>query len=229
MRQTSETDRGADLDHDFPIVIATMPASAGQRKIAFVALGVLLAFIGLTIPFANIQLARVDAFVPVIQTVMCVADLLTAALLFAQYSVCPQRAVLALASGYIFSGLFAFLQTLAFPGAYFPFALIGDGLNSAGWLFVLWHTAFLLAVIVYAMSKDASQVINPQVINRSDPSTGVTIAITVACVVVATAGLTWIATKGAGYLPSLYQNAIDQASFAQDVTAFLSLLNVMAL
>ena len=72
MQKTSIHDLGADPGYDFPIV-ATMPASARQRKItlgALVALGVIVA---ITIPFANIQLAPVDAFVPVIQTVMCVA------------------------------------------------------------------------------------------------------------------------------------------------------------
>ena len=59
-----------------------------------------------------------------------------------------------LAGGYVFSGLFAFLQTLAFPGAYSANGLIGDGTNSPAWLFVLWHSSFLLAVIVYALSKD---------------------------------------------------------------------------
>jgi hypothetical protein len=39
-------------------------------------------------------LPRVNAFTPVIQTVFCVADLLTATLLFAHYWVQPQRALL---------------------------------------------------------------------------------------------------------------------------------------
>jgi PAS domain S-box-containing protein len=224
MEQTSEGNRGADLDHGFPIVIATMPATGRQRKIAFAALVVLAGFTALTISFANIQLARVDAFVPVIQTVMSVIDLLTAALLLAQYSIYPQRAVLVLASGYVFSGLFAFLQTLAFAGAYAPAPLIGDALNSAGWLFVLWHTTFLLAVVVYAMAKDAGEAAD-----RSTPSTGVTIGVTVAGVLTATAGLTWVATGGVGSLPSLYRDATTQASFAHVANIFLALLNVTAL
>jgi PAS domain S-box-containing protein len=223
MQKTSIHDLGADPGYDFPIV-ATMPASAGQRKItlgALVALGVIVA---ITIPFANIQLAPVDAFVPVIQTVMCVANLVTAVLLFARYSVYPQHAVLALASGNLFSGLFAFLQTLAFPGAYARTGLIGDALNSAGWLFVLWHTAFLLSVIIYTLSKDADVDAN-----RSGRSTGVTIGVTIACVAAATAGSTWIATMGVGYLPSLYENAVQQAPFARGVNFFLWLLNATAL
>src|SRR5215472_6343787 len=98
-------------DQDFPIAIATMRATGRQGKIALFAFLLLALLIAITLPFANIQLARVDAFVPVIQTVMCLADFLTAMFLFAQYTVKPQLAVLVLASGFIFAGLFAFLQT----------------------------------------------------------------------------------------------------------------------
>ena len=105
-------------------------------------------------PFASVPLPRVDAFIPVIQTVVCIAELVTAILLFAQYSIQPQLGLLALASGYIFSGLFAFLQTLAFPGAYAPTGLIGDPLKSAVYLFCLWHVALPTAVMVYALSAD---------------------------------------------------------------------------
>src|SRR5215831_19235902 len=200
-----EGDRGPEVDRDVPIVIASLPASTRQRRIAFGALVILVAFIALTIPFANIELAQVEPFVSVIQTVMCFADLLTAALLFAGYSVYPRRAILALASGYIFSGLFAFLQTLAFPGAYAGLPLIGDVLNSAGWLFVFWHASFLLAVIAYVMLKDEAA-------SRPGPPTRVTIGVTVACVLAATAGLTLVATVGAGYLPRLYLNVTNMTS-----------------
>jgi Membrane-associated sensor, integral membrane domain len=142
---------GAD---DFPIVIATVPANARHYKIAFGGFIILMVVVAIIMPFATIQLPRVEAFIPVIQTVMCIADLLTAALLFAHYRVQPQRALLALAGGFVSSGLFALLQTLAFPGAYGPGAVIGDDRNSAGWLFVFWHTVFPLAVIVYALWKD---------------------------------------------------------------------------
>ena len=209
---------------EFPIAIATMPASDRQRKIAFGALVVLFAVIAITIPIANIQLTRVNAFVPVIQTVMCLADLLAAVLLFAQYSVYPERAVLALASGYVFSGLFAFLQTLAFPGAYASGALIGDEVNSAGWLFVCWHTTFPLAVIAYTLLKD----------NAGPPyhwglSTNATIGVAVACVVVVTTALTFIATAGARYLPSLYVSVTHQVPSTNYINVYLSLLSATTL
>src|SRR6266481_4711750 len=114
---------------DFPLVIATVPATDRQRTMA---VGVVIVF-----------------------------DLVTATLLFAQFSIQPQRALLALASGYIFSGSFAFLQTLAFPGGYAPAGLIGDGLNSPAWIYVLWHTSFPAAILFYSLSNDATRAARP--------------------------------------------------------------------
>jgi two-component sensor histidine kinase len=208
---------------DFPVTVATMPANARQRGIALGGFVLLAAAVAITLPFANIELARVNAFRPVIQTVMCFADLITATLLFAQFAVQPHPALLAIASGYVFSGLFAFLQTLAVPGEYGPNALIGDELNSARWLFVFWQTSFPLAVIAYILLKDADKAAN-----QRGRSTGVTIGITIACVVTATTGLTWVATGG-GYLPSVYAGLLRQAPFADDVNIFLALLNAVAL
>src|SRR3954451_24041550 len=138
----------------FPFIIASTPPDAGQRKLVVVIIGLLVLGIAIAIPFADVQGPRIDAFIPVLQTVMCVADLITAILLFAQYSIQPQRALLVLASGYVCSGTFAFLQTLAFPGAYAPTGLL-PGADTASWFFLLWHTTFPLAIMLYAVLKDA--------------------------------------------------------------------------
>lgn len=184
---------------DFPLVIATMPATDRQRAIAVGIVIVLIVAAAVMAPFARIQVGRVDAFIPVLQTVVSVVDLVTTTLLFAQFSIQPQRALLALASGYIFSGSFAFLQTLAFPGGYDAAGLIGDTLNTPAWMYVLWHTTFPAAILVYALSKDVTGVAA-----LPGRSTMTSIAITVACVLAVIAGLTWIVTAKAEYLPSFY-------------------------
>ena len=143
----------ASLD-EFPLIIAATPATKQERRVALAIILILTLVFIVIAPFASVQLPRVDAFVPALQTVLCVTDLITAALLFSLYSIQPLPGLLALASGYIFSGLFAFLQTLAFPGAYAPSGLIGDPLSSAPYLFFLWHIAFPLAVTAYALSDD---------------------------------------------------------------------------
>jgi signal transduction histidine kinase len=206
---------------DLLIVIAQMPIGERERRIAFGIITVLALINVITVQFGNIQLARIDAFIPVIQTIMCFVDLVTAALLFAQYSIHPARAVLAVASGYVFSGLFAFTQTLAFPGAYSPAAIIGDGVNSAAWFFVLWHTTFPLSLIFYALSKDESGAAG-----LSRESISVNIVGTITCVLAATAALSWLVIGGISYLPDLYVNVARQTHFASYIDIFLWALNI---
>jgi signal transduction histidine kinase len=181
---------------DFPLVIASMPATKRQRTIA---VGVVLFLIIAVSPFSHLHVARVDAFIPVLQTVLCVADLVTAVLLFAQFSIQPQLAILVLASGYICSGSFAFLQTLAFPGAYASAGLIGDGPNTPAWMYVLWHSTLPAAILVYALFKDKTG--GGKLTGRS---TMASILITVACVFAVIAVLAGIVTTKTEYLPSLY-------------------------
>ena len=222
MEETARGDLAASRQ-DFPLVIASMPASKQQRELSFALIALLCIIFAILAPFAHLPLARVDAFVPTVQTVMCVVDLITAVLLFAQYSLLPKPALLALASGYVFSALFAFTQTLAFPGAYSANGLIGDGINSPAWLFVLWHTSFSLSVIAYALLRDVGE-------PARGPRTSavVTIAIPLVCIVAVTAGLTLIAISGAGYLPTTYLNTAYQTSFAHALNVFLWSLSVVA-
>lgn len=187
-------------DRDLPIVVALMPSTPRQRAVAVGVAATIFALAVLVAPFASIQVGRIDSFVPVLQTVLSAADLLTGTLLFAQYSVQPQRALLAIASGYIFAGSFAFLQTLSFPGAYAPNGIIGDGNNVPAWFFVLWHTTFSLSVLAYALRKD-----------RGKPSAGsatASVATTLACVFVTIAALSWLVTGWVEYLPSFYATGI---------------------
>ena len=75
----------ANEGNDVPALIATIPASVQQRRTA---LGVVIFFsvvFVVAIPFASQQVGRVDAFIPVVQSIICVTDIITAALLFAQY------------------------------------------------------------------------------------------------------------------------------------------------
>ena len=127
----------ADSRHDPPMVVALMPYAPRHRSMAIGVVAVMLAVSLLLAPLVSLQVERIDSFLPVVQTVMSAADLLTATLLFAQYSVQPHRALLVVAGGYIFAGSFAFLQTLSFPGSYAPNGLIGDVYNTPAWFFVL--------------------------------------------------------------------------------------------
>src|SRR5258706_8653172 len=82
---------------DFPLVIATLPATERQRTIAVGIVILLTVAAAVIAPFASIQVARVDAFIPVLQTVVSVADLITAVLLVPQILIQPLLGPLALA------------------------------------------------------------------------------------------------------------------------------------
>jgi signal transduction histidine kinase len=129
------------------------------------------------------------------------ADLITAAFVFSQYAAQPQHALLALAAGYIFSGVVAFLQTIAFPGAYSPAGLLG-GVSVASWLYCLWNTALPLGILFYALtpkSETASAFSRP---------TASAIAITLLCTLTAACALTWVVMLAEPHLPPLAAGSV---------------------
>lgn len=206
-------------DQDYPIAIATIPATAGQRRAAIGLVIVLLVVAIAVAPFAATPLQRIDVFVPVLQTVLAVADLATAVLLFAQYLILPQRALLAVAASYLCSASFAFLQTLAFPGAYSAPGLLGDGTNTAAWFFVMWHVTFPLGLLVYALLKDARDPPEPD-----ERKARAAIGLTVLLVVVVVAALSWLAIAGVAHLPAFYDNnVLKQTNLGNQVNVGLLL------
>ena len=221
----SEMPRELGHDKEVPHLIASIPASAQHRRIALGVVIFLAGVFALVIPFAHMQTARIDAFIPVVQTIIFFADLITAVFLFAQYTIQPQRALLALASGYIFSGVFAFLQTLDFPGAYSATGLISGKPSGAAWLFSFWHITFPLAVIAYVLLKDVNESVGRLV--KVEPRRAITI--TIACVLAVTAGLTWLGTAGSEYLPALFVDQTRQTSFTHRLVGAMWLLNAAAL
>jgi signal transduction histidine kinase len=211
-----------DADHDPPMVVALMPSTPRHRAVAAGVVVVMLAVSAFVAPFVNRQVGRIDSFLPVVQTVMSAADLLTATLLFAQYSVQPHRALLAVAGGYIFAGSFAFLQTLSFPGSYAPNGLVGDVHNTPAWFFVLWYTTFPLSILAYALLKDRGK--------TSRVSTTASIAITLTCVFGTIALLSWLAIYQTKHLPKFFTTGLMlQTPLSNQFNVGLSLLGCLVL
>ena len=55
-------------DHDIPIVVATKEITQSGRRAALAAVVALFAGTMIWAPFASVQLARIDVFIPVIQS-----------------------------------------------------------------------------------------------------------------------------------------------------------------
>src|SRR5215472_509647 len=110
LQKTPIGDRRAGSRDDLATSITAIPANARQRKIALRVFILLVVIAVINAPFSLIPLGPAHSFVPVVQTMMCAANLLTAFFLLVQYSLYPQRALLALAGGFVCSGLFALLH-----------------------------------------------------------------------------------------------------------------------
>jgi hypothetical protein len=140
------------VPEDQPFTLANLSPGRKQRRLA---LAVALAFLGALFisagTLSNIQLGRIDAFVPAYGTAIFVNDLITAVLLFNQFAILRSRALLAISSGYLFTALMVIPWMLTFPGLFTPGGLLGAGLQSTNWLYVLQYACFPTFVIAYCI------------------------------------------------------------------------------
>ena len=82
-------------------------------------LGILVVFVVITVGLlSGMQTRRIDAFLPAYLTAMFVCDSITAILLFAQFSILRLRAILVIASAYLFTALILIPYVLTFPGVF---------------------------------------------------------------------------------------------------------------
>jgi C4-dicarboxylate-specific signal transduction histidine kinase len=64
------------------------------------------------------------------------------------------RALLVLASGYLYASLISVVQLLTFPEMFSPTGLLAAGSQTALWLCVFWHGGFPLSVVIFALLDD---------------------------------------------------------------------------
>ncbi|WP_024507090.1 PAS domain S-box protein [Bradyrhizobium sp. ARR65] len=139
--------------NDRHVFLATFPASRRDRAVALWVVGISAILFAFAVPYAGVALTPVPAFVASYQSALATCDIITAALLFAQFAVLRSRALLLLSSGYIFTALAAMAHAVSFPGLFAPAGLLGAGPQTTVWLFMIWHAGFPLLVLSYALSK----------------------------------------------------------------------------
>lgn len=184
------------------IFLSDLPATSEQRRLVLAIALLLLVAFAVVAPFADVPMQRFDAFIPSVQAIIFSNDLITSVLLFAHYAIVSGRALLALATGYLFTALIVIPHALTFPGAFSPTGLLGAGLQSTGWLYYFWHIGSPMAVLAYACLKDTSR---PSTTNRG--SAAHAIGWSVGIVVALICGLTWVATAGSSVLPAFFADS----------------------
>jgi signal transduction histidine kinase len=207
------------------LLLATLPPSKAQIRLAFGVVAALLVALALTIPFTNIQLPRVDAFIPAFETAIIFNDLVTAALLFSQFSIMRWRALLVLANGFLFTALIVIPHALTFPGAFAPTGLLGAGLQTTAWLYYFWHIGSPLAIIGYVLFKDKDNKVG-----RSERSPAAVIGWSVALMILTVCVLTWVAIEADMFLPRIMAGSVEaNRDVLLQIGALTASLNAVAL
>jgi signal transduction histidine kinase len=203
--------------------MATSRVTPRNRWSAYAVIAIFLVAYGAVAPFARTAVPRIDSFIPTMMAIVFVTDLVTAVLLFGQFSITGSRALLILASGYLFSSLIAIPFALTFPGAFAPTGLLGAGSQSAAWLNVFFRFGFSLAITGYAFlipSKHTKGSIglSPQpAIFRS-----------AAIVIIVVCALTLAVTAGRDLMPLLLSDN-NILPLGYDANGMIALTNVFAL
>ncbi|HET7849740.1 MAG TPA: MASE4 domain-containing protein [Pseudolabrys sp.] len=200
------------------VSLATLQPTVQQRRATFVVAAVVLIAAAAIAPFGAIQLRPTDGFIPATQSVLVICDLLIATLLASQAMTIGSRGLLLLAGGFLFEALIIVSHLLTFPGAFAPAGLLGAGLQTTAWLYILWHLGLPAAVIGYVCVPRASRVLTAKVV-CSD-------AIVVVGLV---AVLTWLVTSYGDFLPALFIDRQGFTPLANIVTGFDLVVSVVAL
>ena len=140
--------------------------SPDRRQIVFcVAIVCLLYFASLPIlVVGGVRLPEVGSFIPTVDAIMFVGEVITATLLYSQASVFRARGLAILGTGYLYTALLLILHALTFPGAFSARGLLGAGVNTAPWVAVVRYPAFAIAVLLYVRFKrtDTAAQIEPE-------------------------------------------------------------------
>jgi PAS domain S-box-containing protein len=203
--------------------LLSLPPTRRQTRWAIAVAVCQVAAFALVAPFARIQLAEINAFIPAFEGFIFVTDLVTSVLLFSQFAMYRLRALLVLACGYLFSALMIIPHALTFPGAFSPTGLLGAGLQTTASLYWFWHLLFPMALLGYGLLRNEKSDPGP-----AEPSLLAVVVGSVALVLALACGLTLLATAGNNYLPVLFSDRVGFTPEARLAAASTMLLSASA-
>ena len=179
------------------LLLATLPPSRPQRRLAIGVAAALVAALLATAPYATLSLHDTAALLPAYAAAALVNELITAALLLAMFSVQRSRGLLVLAAAYLSSGLLVIPWGLTFPGVFSTSGLLDAGLQSTATIAAIRRVGFPLLVLIYALLR------NPCATRQRPQSPASrTIVATVVTVVLCVVGITLLSVAGDPLLPA---------------------------
>jgi signal transduction histidine kinase len=207
-------------------VQAALTTSVPTNRERWIAIGVIASSIAafvLMAPFAQLPLVRLDSFIPSYESASAICDLMTAVLLFGQFSRTGARAVLVLGAGYLFDVFIIIPHALTFPGVFAPQGLLGAGPQTTAWLYCFWHGGFALFVMAYAIIAG--------VVRNAPMHSGPGFAIAAAALgaAILAVALTGLATVGQYSLPPIMRGADFSLLITSGISPVICLISIMAL
>src|SRR5258705_12394603 len=122
----------ADVPEERQFVLSNLSPGPVQKRLALaIVLSLLIWFFVTAGLLSGIKLREIQAFVPLYGAAMLMLDVITAILLFAQFSILRSPAILVIASGYLFTALLVSAWMTSFSDVFAPDSLIGGFLDSS--------------------------------------------------------------------------------------------------
>ena len=189
-----------------PLGVFDTPPNRAQIRLSLVIIVLIIAAFGVALPFANVRLGEIRVFVPTMNSIIFVGELIISALLYAQASVFRSRGLTILATCYVFTALLVVPHALAFPGAFAPDGVLGGGVNTASWVYMPRRIAFPVAVLLYVWFRRKESAAHPGTERPPEK-----IALWAIAAIASAAAVTLVATIGHDLLPPFYadRNSID--------------------
>ena len=137
---------GTDHPH---ISLAYLAPKPWQSRSAFIGVAVLLLGLAVLTPFAGKELPQANGFVPALDAIIFITDLIAAILFLAHFSINRSRALLALACGYLFTALIVAAHGLSFPEAFSRAQDLGRAVRINFVIYLSWHLGLPAALFAY--------------------------------------------------------------------------------
>jgi PAS domain S-box-containing protein len=183
--------------------LLSLPPTRRQTRWVIAVAVCQLAGFALLAPFAAVQVRQINGFIPVVECIEFMTNLVTSVLLFSQFATHRLSSLLVLACGYLLSALIIIPHALSFAGAFSPLALPGAGLQTTAWLSWFWHIPFAMALLGYGLMRNKK--------SKPGPGRGSSFAVivrSVSLVLALIGGLILLATVGADRLPALFEDSV---------------------
>ena len=190
-----------------PWLISLLPPSTAHKRAAVAVATFFVVLFLVCFRFANIGLAEISVYIPLVAAIMFLNDVITASLLLAQFSVVRSRALLWLGNGYLFTALVVAAYGLFWPGAFHSSGPFGAGPQTEPWLYLIWHAGLPVAIIIYGFLRRRER----EVPSVARDSVLRSIATSTVCTTFLALALTWFFAQFREALPVL-MTPLNQAS-----------------